>query len=157
MKQLILISFSIMFIAASAQNRQTRDSIRVQKNLEAMNIVNKAFETGDTSRIDEVFAKDFIDHTEFGETGIDSLRKMIITMHKEFPDMKSEVIKEMADEEYVFALMKFSGISNGQMGMPKGPFQMQSVQVVRFKDGKISEHWEYVSMRDVMRMMPGVK
>lgn len=64
-----------------------------------------------------------------------------------------ELIKELADDEYVFSLMRFTGTSDGAM-MPAGPYDMQALQVVRFKDGKAVEHWEYMEPREMMKMMP---
>jgi hypothetical protein len=34
---------------------------------------------------------------------------MIAEIHKEFPDMKTDVIREVADDDYVFSLMHFTG------------------------------------------------
>ncbi len=68
--------------------------------------------------------------------------------------MKMEMIKEMADDDYVFSLMRYTGTSNGQMGMPKGPYDMKTMEVVKFKDGKAVEHWAYMQPADVMKMMP---
>ena len=124
------------------------------QNLASSKIVTNAFETGDVSKIDSAVAADFVDHTDRGDVGRDSLKKMITEIHKEFPDMKTEVIREVADNDYVFSLMRFTGTSNGQMGMPKGPYDMHAVQVVRFKDGKAVEHWEYMQMEEMMKMMP---
>jgi hypothetical protein len=33
-----------------------------------------------------------------------------------------DVLKEVGDDEYVFTLIRMSGTSNGQMGMPAGPY-----------------------------------
>jgi len=133
------------------------DNSAVKKNLEASHIVSKAFETGDPSMIDSAVASDFVDHTDMGDKNRDSLKAMISMMHKTFPDMKMELIKELADNDYVFSLMRFTGTSEGQMGIPKGPYDMQAIEVVRFRDGKAVEHWEYMEPREMMKMMPQPK
>ena len=140
--------------AADTMTTEKKDNSMAEKNLAASHIVNTAFETGDPGKIDDAIAADFVDHTDQGDKGRDSLKTMITTMHKSFPDMKMEVIKEMADNDYVFSLMRYSGTSNGQMGMPKGPYDMKVIEVVRFKDGKGVEHWAYMQPTDVMKMMP---
>lgn len=134
-------------------SEKTDNSI-AEKNLAASHVVDKAFETGDVSSIDNVVTGDFVDHTDHGDKNRDSLKTMITMMHKEFPDMKMETIKEMADDDYVFSLMRYTGTSNGQMGMPKGPYDMKTMEVVKFKDGKAVEHWAYMQPADVMKMMP---
>jgi predicted SnoaL-like aldol condensation-catalyzing enzyme len=139
--------------SSTASAPPSKTSSMAEKNLAASHIVNKAFETGDPSMIDSAVAADFVDHSDHGDTGRDSLKAMITMMHKGFPDMKSELIKEVGDDDYVFSLMRFSGTSDGQMGMPKGPYDMHTVQVVRFKDGKAVEHWEYTNWQEMEKMM----
>ncbi len=84
--------------------------------------------------IDSVVASDFVDHTDRGDMGRDSLKAMITSVRQAFPDMKTEIIKEMADNDYVFTLMRITGTSSGAMGMPKGPYDMHAIQVARLKD-----------------------
>jgi predicted SnoaL-like aldol condensation-catalyzing enzyme len=130
-----------------------KDNSMAEKNLAASHIVDKAFETGDPSKIDSAVASDFVDHTDQGDKNRDSLKAMITMMHKEFPDMKMEMIKEIGDNDYVFSLLRYSGTSNGQMGMPTGPYDMKAIEVVKFKDGLAVEHWSYMQPADVMKMM----
>ena len=40
------------------------------------------------------------------------------------------------------------------MGMPNGPYDMKSIEVAKFKDGKAVEHWGFMDMQDMMKMMP---
>ena len=168
MKQILsLFAISLLFVCLSCNNEKTekpaadnmssekKDNSMTEKNLAASRTINNAFATGDISKIDDAVASDFIDHTDQGVKNRDSLKVMIPMMHKEFPDMKMEVVKELADNEYVFSLMRWTGTSNGQMGMPKGPYDMKAIEVVRFKDGKAAEHWSYMEPAEVMKMMGG--
>jgi predicted ester cyclase len=89
-----------------------------------------------------------------GDIGRDSLKIMIIANHAVMKDTKMEVIKQVADEEYVFSRMRISGTSDGSLpGMAKGPYNMTAVEVIRFENGKAIEHWEYMDPLDVMKMM----
>ena len=161
---LFAVAFLIVFVSCgddktektsdSTMSSDKKDNSMAEKNLESSHIVNKAFETGDPSHVDDAVASDFVDHTDMGDKNRDSLKAMITMMHKEYPDMKMEMIKEVADNDYVFSLMRYKFTSNGQMGMPKGPFDMKAIEVVRFKDGKGVEHWSFMQMADMMKMMP---
>lgn len=131
-----------------------KDNAMAEKNLAASHIINKAFESGDTSAIDKAVADNFVDHTDMGDKNRDSLKAMIVVMKKEFPDMKMEIIKEVADNDYVFSLLRWTGTSNGQMGMPKGPYDMKAMEVVRYNDGLAVEHWTYMQPANVIKMMP---
>ncbi len=156
MKKLFLFAALTTFIFISCNDETkvgSEANTKAQKNLEASHIVNKAFETGDVSMIDSVVASDFVDHTDRGDMGRDSLKAFITRMHQVNTDMKMEVVKELADDDYVFALQHYSGTSKGDIGMPAGPYDMKAIEVVRFKDGKAVEHWSYMEMREMMKMM----
>ena len=128
-------------------------SDKTKKNIEASHVISKAFGSGDTSGIDAVVASDFVDHTDRGDMGRDSLKAMIAMMHTMNKDMKMETIKEMADDDYVFSWMRYTGTSDGSMGMPKGPYDMKAIEVVKFKDGLAIEHWGFMEPREMMKMM----
>ena len=124
------------------------------KNIAAFDVVTKAFDTGDPSHIDDVVADDFIDHTDKGEVkGKDSLKASITMMHKMMKDMKTETINTAASGDYVYGWMHYTGTSDGSMGMPNGPYDMTSIELVKFSNGKAVEHWAFMQPADMMKMM----
>jgi predicted SnoaL-like aldol condensation-catalyzing enzyme len=161
MNKIFFIAFAGMLCICSSCNTATtgagdgdKDSTS-QKNLAAFDIVSNAFQTGDASKIDSVVADDFVDHTDKGDVkGKDSLKAMIAMMHNNFKDMKTETKNEAAGGDYVYGWMHYSGTSDGTMGMPKGPFDMTSIELVKFSDGKAVEHWAFMQPQDMMKMMP---
>jgi predicted SnoaL-like aldol condensation-catalyzing enzyme len=158
MKQILsLFAAGILFCCISCNNEKTagesKDNSKAEKNLAASRIVTKAFDTGDPSMIDSAVASDFVDHTDRGDMGRDSLKAMIVAWKADSKDSKTEVIKELADDEYVFSWMRFTGTTSGTMGMPAGPYNMTSIEVVKFKDGKAVEHWGFMEPREMMKMM----
>jgi predicted SnoaL-like aldol condensation-catalyzing enzyme len=156
-KLFISASAGLLCVFLSCNSKESAEkntmSDQTQKNLDASHTVSKAFETGDVSAIDSVVASDFVDHTDRGEKNRDSLKAMITMMHATNKDMKMEITKELADNDYVFSWMRFTGTSDGSMGMPKGPYDMQAIQVIKFKDGKAVEHWEFMQPAEMMKMM----
>jgi len=132
---------------------ESNNNSKTYKNLEASRAVTKAFESGDVSGIDSAVAANFVDHTERGDMGRDSLKAMIKVAYATNKDMKMEVIKELADDDYVFTWMRLTGTSDGTM-MPAGPVNMTAIQAVKFADGKAIEHWEFMERREMMKMMP---
>ena len=132
-------------------------SAQAQKNLDAVHLINKAVETGDVSTLDKAIAADAVDHTSMGECkGIDSIKSELSKIHTTATDMKGETIKEFADDEYVFQLMRYTGTTaTADMGMPAGTkYDMNVVHVSKFKDGLAVEHWEFMQAADMMKMMP---
>ena len=152
---LLRVSTCCLLFCMSCNNKVGDDKMsdKTQKNLEASHIISDAFGTGDISKIDSAVASDFIDHTDRGDMGRDSLKAMIKMVHATNKDMKMEITRELTDDEYVFSWMRFTGTSDGSM-MPAGPYDMQAIEVVRFKDGKAVEHWEFMEPRKMMKMMP---
>jgi predicted SnoaL-like aldol condensation-catalyzing enzyme len=131
----------------------TGSSDKQQTNLEAARKVAQAFETGDVSAIDSVVADDFVDHTDRGDkVGRDSLKAMVNMIRTNFKDMKMETIRELADDEYTFQWMHYTGKSDGSM-MPAGPFDMHGMEITKFRDGKAIEHWAYMDIAEMMKMM----
>lgn len=137
-------------------------STAAQKNLEADHIINKAFETGDFSAVRNVIAADAVDHA--GETGdikgVDSIIATMDRMVKSSGSMKTTIIKEFADDEYVMQWMQVSGTMTADgYGMKKGDtFNSQSIEVTKFNsENKATEHWTFMTMADMMKMMGGGK
>ncbi len=161
MKKILISAFAGLFCICTSCNppaTTTADNdskAQEEKNMAASDAVGKAFETGDASAIDSVVADDFIDHTDRGDMkGKDSLKAMINMVHTNFKDMKMEKVRDVADGDYVYSWMKYSGTSDGTMGMPKGPYSMSAIELTKFKDGKAVEHWSFMDSQDMAKMMP---
>ncbi|WP_276503542.1 ester cyclase [Terrimonas pollutisoli] len=159
-KSLLAISSCLFLFCMSCNNKAGDDKMgagkmsdQTEKNIAASHVVVDAFQSGDVSKIDDAVASDFVDHTERGDMGRDSLKSMIKMWHGASKDNKMEIIKELADDEYVFSWMRFTGTSDGSMGMPAGPYDMRSIEVVKFKDGKAIEHWGFMEPREMMKWM----
>jgi predicted ester cyclase len=88
--------------------------------------------------------------------GLDAIKKEMGQMSQMSKDMNYEVVKELADSEYVFSWMHFTGTNIvANMGMPAGSkYDMHTIEVGRFKDGKAVEHWSFGDMAEMMKMMP---
>ena len=142
-------------ISCNDAGTANKDSDAKQKNLAASDAISKAFQTGNANAIDSFIADDFVDHSDKGDVkGKDSLKAMVKYVHETMKDMKTEKIHELADDDYVFSWMRWTGTSNGVAGMPNGPYDMHAMEVSKFKDGKITEHWTYMDMNEMMKMMP---
>ena len=161
MKKILIFAFAgllCIYTSCNPPATTTADNdmkAQEEKNMAASDAVSKAFETGDASAIDSVVADDFIDHTDRGDMkGKDSLKSMINMVHMNFKDMKMEKVRDAADGDYVYSWMKYSGTSDGNMGMPKGPYSMSAIELTKFKDGKAVEHWSFMDSQDMAKMMP---
>lgn len=151
----IVILFACVSCGDDKTAGETKENSMAEKNLAASHVVNKAFETGNVSGLDSVIADNFLDHTDQGDKiGVDSLKAMVNWIHGNMKDMKMELVNEVADNDYVYSWMRYTGTSDGTMGMPAGPYDMHVIELSKFKDGKAVEHWAFLDMRDMMKMMP---
>jgi len=155
-KMIVIISAgAFCFFASCGGKGGGGMSAAAKKNLDAAHIVSNAFETGDTSKVNDAVAADFVDHSEKGDMPRDSLKAMITMMkaaHK--PDDKMTVENEFANDDYALLQIHFTGTSDGGMGMPAGPYDFRAIEMIKCKDGKAVEHWSYMQPSDMMKMMP---
>ncbi len=154
MKKFLFVSTAVILCCCMAcSNKGGGISDKAQKNLDASHIVGNAFETGKTDSIDYAVASDFVDHSGMGDKNRDSLKAEITAFHAATKDSKTETMQEFANDDYVMSWVRFTGTSDGSIGMPKGPYDMHAIEVVKFKDGKAIEHWGYMEAREMMKMM----
>jgi predicted ester cyclase len=160
MKKFLIIASSGLICFFTSCNNNTGGNTQGEKNIATVHSVNDAIESGDVSKLDQYIAADGVDHAgEHGDIkGLDSIKANLKKLHDEYPDMKLEEVQEAANGDYVFSLTRFTGTNVvPSMGAPAGThFDMSAIQVVKFNsDGKAIEHWEYMTMADMMKMMGG--
>jgi predicted SnoaL-like aldol condensation-catalyzing enzyme len=150
----VMITTCCLVACNDNKTEGTKTDDTEQKNIEASKRIADAFETGNTAAIDSFIADDFVDHTDRGDMkGRDSLKAMVKMVRENFKDMKAETLSVTAENDHVFHWLKYTGTSDGKMGMPPGPFTMHTIEVSRFKDGKAVEHWAYMEAQETMKMM----
>jgi len=155
----------ILFILATtgcmcffvACNDESKEETKTEgKNPKSARVIYDAIETGDVSKVDSFIAKDAVHHDpERGDVvGVDSIKAILADIHNHYKDLKLDIISEVSDDEYGYTLHTLKGTTTDAMMMPAGTkVNMKAVDVVRFKDGKIVEHWEFMDMADMMKMM----
>ncbi len=148
---------SLLFCAACTNENAGGLSATAQKNLDASRAITKMFETADFSKIGDYIAADAVDHAgPMGDVkGLDSMKAAFEGYLKMASNVKNEIIKELADDEYVMVWLRQTGTMNvADMGLKPGDkFDWETVEVSKYKDGKATEHWSFVNMSDMMETM----
>jgi predicted ester cyclase len=157
-KVLSMLVIGVSLCAISCNNKSDSGiSPTAQKNLDAMHGVTATIESKDFSKLGDYIADDAVDHA--GENGdIKGLTNMKTEFTKEAAGMdavKADVIKELADDEYAMQWLRITGTyKTDMMGHKAGDkFDMKSIELAKFKDGKAIEHWTMMEPADVMKMM----
>jgi ketosteroid isomerase-like protein len=166
MKKLLLIlsSGTVLFLSSCASKSEAGAggmSEQARKNLETNRAISKMFETKDFSKATDYFAADAVDYAGMNGPvkGPDSIKASLENMAAMMTDTKHEVVRELADDEYVMSWMKFSGTCNvdaPEMGMIKGQkINTEAIEVSQYnKEGKAIAHWTFMQPSELMKMMP---
>lgn len=113
----------------------------------AKRLVDEALSKGSIAVIDELFAPDFVEHQQFPPdvpTGVEGLKWFVENFRKAFPDLTITVDQSVASDDLVALRSTWKGTHQGEwMGMkPTGKLiEFESYDLIRFKDGKVAEHW----------------
>ena len=94
-----------------------------KKNLDAMHGVQKCLKTKDFSKIGDYIAQDGVDHEgPNGDIkGLDSIKASMIAMSAMSENDEIQVIKELADDEYVMSWGRYTATAKtAGMGMKPG-------------------------------------
>jgi ketosteroid isomerase-like protein len=163
MKKFLLLTAAGILGLAACNNDEKKEAgggdDAAKKNLAAVNAINKAIETGDVSKLGDVIAADAVDHGAnpmgIDVVGVDSIKAVLGKLHTMADSMKATVTKELADGEYVMQWLRFTGISKSmEMGVKPGEhYDMNAIELCKMKDGKITEHWEFMQAKDMMKMV----
>ena len=154
----ILITGCLFFIVSCSSKKEDGGmSATTKKNLEASHGITKCFDSKDFSKLGDFIAEDCIDHSgENGEIkGLANMKTEYAKMLDGFENSKTEIIKELADDEYVMTWQRYSGtLKTDNMGMKAGDkYVTSAIEVSKFKDGKAVEHWTMMEPAEVMKMM----
>ncbi|MBK6344085.1 MAG: ester cyclase [Flavobacteriales bacterium] len=120
---------------------------------------------GKSDGIEEFVAENFVSHNPIPgitSTGIQQMKDMIALSSQTFTDNKVEDMSMTADGDRVVAHYKWKAVNTGSMdpSMPatNKPIDVHGVDIMRFENGKVVEHWGYMEEMKMMQqlgMMPG--
>lgn len=140
----------------SCRNGAGNESDAVQKNLEAARGIREAIAANNLDKLGDYIATDCIDHS--GDRGdirsLDSIKAQLRSWN-DMAEEKTSIIKELADEQYVMSWAENKGKykTSGYGHKPGDTFNLQAIEIIRFKDGKAVEHWSMMPPADALKMM----
>lgn len=113
---------------------------------------------GDLNTIDELFAVDYIDHTNPPDwpSGREGHRQIIALYHTAFPDFRYTIEHQVAEGDLVVVRGTYHGTHRGAFfGIPPTGVYITTtgMHLFRLADGKIAEHWCNNDDLGVMRQL----
>ena len=107
-------------------------------------MIEDGFNKGDLSVVDEIVAVDCKEQQRGNSDGNEGTKEVITTLRTWFPDFTMSAKDVAAVGDKVWMRFTASGTNQGSvMGRPPTGKKMtiDVIDIVRFKDGEIVEHW----------------
>ena len=107
-------------------------------------LIEVGFARGDLSVVEELVSPTAIEHQRGSKPGIEGVKGTIATLRSWFSDFELTIAKLSADGDTVWALNRAQGVNTGSIfGFPPtgNPIEIDVIDIARFEDGKIVEHW----------------
>ena len=117
---------------------------------------------GNMDAIDELVTDDVVEHEQGlpGQPeGKEGVRFFVNTMREAFSDLKATVGPSVESGDMASAEITITGRHTGEfMGVAATDksFEIKSVDIVRFEDGKCAEHWGVTDMLSLMQQIGAV-
>jgi steroid delta-isomerase-like uncharacterized protein len=164
-KTIGIVAIAALFAACNCGGNKNVADGRASKNMEVTRkfyeeVINKH----NTAMVDSLVAADYVEHCVDPGYSPDrsGLKKGWDDFIKGYPDLNCKINFMVADSDCVTTQYTCTGTNSGSaMGMPatNKKINVDGVDIVRFKNGKASEHWGYMDEMKMMTqlgMMPGM-
>jgi steroid delta-isomerase-like uncharacterized protein len=116
-------------------------------NKELSRRVTELLSTGDEALADEILSPDVVFHGTAGDGelhGVEELKAFVAGYRRAFPDARSTVEDQVAEDDKVVTRWRACGTHQGELGPipPTGKrFEMDGVTIERIAAGMIAEVW----------------
>jgi predicted ester cyclase len=122
-------------------------------------LIDEGFTGGRLEVADELIDPNIVEHQDFGPDhapGADGVKAVIGSLRRAFPDFRLEIEDMTVDGDVAWSRNVATGTNDGSfMGHPPTgrPMRVDVIDVVRVRDGKITEHWGVPDRLGVMRQL----
>jgi predicted SnoaL-like aldol condensation-catalyzing enzyme len=121
--------------AATVSTPQAGSRLGYRKTV-AVQVLEGVFERGDTAVVDRFVRPDYIQHNPLAPDGTAALKNLGTALHRQFPHAEYGVKRVIAEGDLVLV--------HSHVVLTPGTRGNAVVDIFRFQDGKIAEHWDTV-------------
>ena len=109
-------------------------------------------------RADEFIHDDIVDHAAVPgmPAGIEGVKSVFRAIREGFPDHDAKIIHQIAEGDLVATYKTFTGTQRGNFFGTPATGKRATIEVmdfVRYRDGKVVEHWSIVDVAGLMRQL----
>lgn len=124
------------------------------------NLVATLQHEGRLDRVGEFIRPDIVDHSAMPgmPKGVEGVQAILGAIRQAFPDHDAKVIHMVADGDLVATYKTFTGTHRGDFfGMPATGRRatIRVMDFVRYRDGKVAEHWNIIDQAGLMQQLQG--
>jgi len=117
-------------------------------------VIEQGFNRGNLTALDDLFTPDFREHQRgFPTPDLEGLKRGIEGLRRAIPDLQLDIADTIVEGEQVCFRLVGAGTHQGQLGPVPGsgkPVTVDVVDVCRFHDGRIAEHWGVADRLGIM-------
>ncbi len=113
---------------------------------------------GELGRVAEFVSVDVVDHSKAPglPDGVEGVKAVLGMIRQAFPDHDAKVTHMIAEGDLVATYKTFTGTNLGPLfgAPPTGKrATIRVMDFVRYRDGKVAEHWNIVDMAGLMQQL----
>lgn len=120
-------------------------------------LIEEGFNKGNLSTLDELVTTDFQERQNgINPPTLEGLKRSINSLRTAFPDLNLKIEDIVVDDDRIWARIKARGTHKGSMmGVPASGkvITVDVIDVCRFADGKIAEHWGVADRLGMMQQI----
>ena len=151
---LFLAALAILQAGCNEVHRSRSKQDILDMNKKTVTKAHEIFSKGKVDLIPELFTEDFVCHFVIGQDwkGHEGLLAEVTSHRTSFPDWNEEIVKLIAEEDFVVSYFKSSGTHLGEFNglAPTGKkVLIDEIAIFRLENGKIAEQW---GLPDIHRM-----
>lgn len=115
---------------------------------------------GDLDRVEEFIRDDVVDHERRPGMpgGPEGVRAVFAAIRQGFPDHDAQVVHMIGEGDLVATYKTLTGTNTGEFFGATATGKKATIRVmdfVRYKDGKVAEHWGIVDLADLRAQLSG--
>jgi predicted ester cyclase len=122
-------------------------------------LIEVGFGRGDLSVLDELMADDVIEHQRGNRPGREGAKEVVGTLHRWMTDFSLTVEDLAIAGDTVWTRNRARGVNTGSvMGSPASgrPVEIDVIDIVRFADGRVVEHWGVADQVGLMQQVGAI-
>lgn len=116
----------------------------------------KIFESGDTERLNDIVAPDYLHNIETIPPGRAAFKQYVAGLRAAVPDIRMPVLNMVADGDIVAVRNRVRGTHLGDLGPLKASgnrFDITVMHFYRVSEGHAVEHWECLDRTELQKQL----